>query len=78
MNSKLKSACAAHSDAAGSLMLRTEALSALCGLAKNYTAALISSWAAISHAVAYNLKKQGSGLGNPAVTPREQHVMLTL
>ncbi|DBA99192.1 TPA: hypothetical protein ACH3X3_011813 [Trebouxia sp. C0006] len=43
-------------EGAGSVVLRTEALSALCGLAKNYTAALTLHWAAISHAVARNLQ----------------------
>ncbi|DBA95791.1 TPA: hypothetical protein ACH3X1_001342 [Trebouxia sp. C0004] len=41
---------------AGSVVLRTEALSALCGLAKNYTAISSLHWASISHAVAHSLQ----------------------
>ncbi len=57
------------------MVLRTEALSALCGLAKNYTAALTLHWAAISHAVARNLQtKKPQSIeksGSEPMAPRE-------
>ncbi|DBA69737.1 TPA: hypothetical protein ACH3X2_012467 [Trebouxia sp. C0005] len=63
-------------EGAGSMVLRTEALSALCGLAKNYTAVLTLHWASTSHAVAHNLQtkklqsieKSGSSPAAPRTT----------
>ena len=62
-------------EAAGSVVLRTEALSTLCGLAKNYTAALTLHWASVSHAVAHNLQaKKPQSIeesGSNSMAPRE-------
>ncbi len=63
---------------AGPVLLRTEALSALCGLAKNYTACLISHWAMVSQAVAHNLKagrmRSGGSSSQPG-TPSKASVV---
>ncbi len=73
MQNPKQSMCPA--EGAGSVVLRTEALSALCGLAKNYTAVLTLHWAPISHAVAHNLqaKKLQSieESGSKPMAPRE-------
>ena len=62
-------------EGASSVVLRTEALSALCGLAKNYTAVLTLHWASISHAVAHNLQAKKSQSveksGSEPMEPRE-------
>ncbi len=66
-------------EGAGSVVLRTEALSALCGVAKNYTAVLTLHWAAISHAVARNLQaKKPQSIeksGSEPMTPRESYTV---
>lgn len=50
--------------------MRYEALSALHGLARNYTAALALHWDAISHAVELNVKAQrASGSGSAPASP---------
>lgn len=50
--------------------MRYEALSALHGLAKNYTAALALHWDVISHAVELNVKAQrSSGSGSAPASP---------
>ncbi len=62
-------------EGAGSVVLRTEALSALCGLAKNYDAVLTLHWASISHAVARNLQAKNrqsiEKSGSEPMAPRE-------
>ena len=61
-------------DGSSSVALRTEALSALSGLAKNYTTSLQSSWVSISQVVARNLQKDKRQAASPSslpVTPSE-------
>ena len=61
-------------DGSSSIALRTEAMSALIGIAKNYTTSLQSSWVFVSQVVARNLQKdkqQAASPGSLPVTPSE-------
>lgn len=48
------------------MTVRTEALAALTGIAKNYPMRLLQSWSVISHAVALSLSNKQQSSPKPA------------